>query len=206
VTGPNEHVLGTPLTQARFTTRFLPRLAIQNELAVAHGYPVPRQADDALYEGLCSAFGVAEEDYVSTLGFFEIVGEFVDENPVVRTSLATVERGLHASRADIKGGRDDGANETEYEGERDQEYHGDLQQALKHNVSPGWSGTFCAHLRVSRCGAGARSRSAFGSSSPLLPSLLLALPSRRTMERYRRRRIGQNAQQGAQTANEGKWA
>ena len=57
---------------------------------MAYGYPISRQPDDALYEGFCSAFGVAEEDYVTTLGFFEVVGEFVYEDPVVRTPPATV--------------------------------------------------------------------------------------------------------------------
>ena len=57
---------------------------------MAYGYPISRQPDDALYEGFCSAFGVAEEDYVTTLGFFEVVGEVVHEDLVVRTPLAAV--------------------------------------------------------------------------------------------------------------------
>jgi len=82
--------LGAPLTQPRFTTQVFQRLTVQDEFAVAYGYPISRQVDDALYEEFCSAFGVAEEDYVTTLGFFEVIGEFVYEDPVVRTPLVTV--------------------------------------------------------------------------------------------------------------------
>ncbi len=53
-------------------------LAVHEELAVPELYRLPRQADDALYQGVFAAVEALEEDDVPAQGFLEVVGELVD--------------------------------------------------------------------------------------------------------------------------------